>query len=677
MSNETRDYPEWLDEELFSSLKDADAPKETNSPAAEGPKDAGQQSAAAKEAPDQKKKKKADKPAEDEPKAKKKKTDKSDEEEPKAKKKKADKTAEGDPKAKKKKTAPQDAGKTKKKKSAPDAEKDADAPDRNSEAPPAKASAKKEDAAPKQKTPGRAAHGLLVGLIVVVALLLALCAGAMVCAKLVTESNTNFPNITLGEVPVGGLTEEETIRALEQAQWDEERGGTLTAQLPEGVSFELDFLTAGAYQPKEEAAATAIRYGHGEDMFENLVTYINAMVFPVELSRTEFTIDRAYVSGIVDKAVDEFEERTSGEKYSLDKEHSTLEFIKGAGELTLDREAIVDKACALLLAGEHEMEWTEISGELTMPDFAAVAAELKTEPVNAYYDAEADEIVPEVMGVELDTAEVEKLWKEADVLEKVSVPITIIEPEITAEKLSEVLFHDKLGDCLTYLWGSSPNRISNVRLACSRFDGMVLQPGETFSYNDVVGERTAEAGFKVAPVYSGTAHMDGLGGGICQVSSTLYNAALYANLQIDERVCHTMIVGYLPLGLDATVDWPDTNFVFTNNRDYPIRIKAGVDDAGRSVTIEIWGTDVDGSYVDMLHYEWPSYDETYRNEYGIDVQVGYGARSIRRTYYADGSYSDEDNVYSYYHIPEDEIKWPVIETYDEDEVEIEDTGEEG
>ena len=158
------------------------------------------------------------------------------------------------------------------------------------------------------------------------------------------------------------------------------------------------------------------------------------------------------------------------------------------------------------------------------------------------------------------------------------------------------------------------------------------------------------------------------------MSSTLYNAALYAGLEINERVCHTMIVGYLPLGLDATVDWPDTNFVFTNNRDYPIRIKAGVNDRGSELLIEIWGTDVDGSYVDMLHYEWPAYDENFRANHGIDVQVGYGARSIRRTYHADGSYTDEDNVYSYYHIPEDEISWPVIETEYDDEA---GEGEEG
>ena len=682
MSNENRDYPAWLDEELFSGLTGEDPPAE----AADAPRRSAAASDAEKRA---KKKAKSAAPAAErsaEPKPKKKKDasepkkDK-DASEPKKKKsggepKKKKDADGGEPKKKKKKPAAEESAPAEEQ-SAPEAGQSA-APETAAEETRAPAEPAPEDAAvpdeqakPEKKEKKSKGHTvvrtLLILLIVLVSLALILSVGATVCAYLITESDTNLPNVYLSGVNVGGLTKEQTAAALDAAQWDETKGGTLKVSLPEGVGFELDYLTAGAYEPKEEAVEAAFAYGHTADMFDNLYTYIRGVVEPVDLARTEFTIDRAYVAAAVDEAVDEFEALTAGEQYRINEEDSTLEFIKGIGELTLDRDTICEKCCELLLSGGHELKWSEIAGEPTMPDFAAVAEELKREPVNAYYDPEADKVVAEVVGVELDTAQVEKLWKKAGVLEKVIVPITVIQPDITAEELEGVLFRDKLGDCMTYIIGSTPNRKSNIRLACTRFDGMVLQPGEQFSYNAVVGERTAEAGFKVAPVYSGTAHLDGLGGGICQVSSTLYNAALYAGLQIDDRTCHTMTVGYLPLGLDATVDWPDTDFKFTNNRDYPVRIKAWVDDAGRTLTIEIWGTDVDGSYVDMLHYQWPAYDQTYRDQYGIDVQVGWGARTIRRTWHADGSYTDEDNVYSYYHIPEDEITWPVIETDDGDD----------
>ena len=661
MSNDNRDYPAWLDEELFSGLTEED-------PSA-APQSAPEEKAAETQEAAPKKKKKAKPAAPDEddggakkPRAKKSAAGSEDEAKPKKKKAAAKKPAdeekeapaEGEKPEKAEKKAPVEKAESKKK------------PRKSAEELAAEEAERERVRKEKREKAGKAARKWLIAMIVIVSLALIVCVGGIVAAYLVTNSDTNLPNVYVGGVYVGGMTKEQTIAALDEAKWDETRGGTLKVALPEGVSFEVDYLTAGAYEPKEEAAAAAYAYGHTEDYMSNLMTYIQDLLSPQELGRTEFAIDRAYVSAAVDKAVDEFESVTAGEEYQINEEASTLECVKGAGQVSLDRRAICDKTCDAILSGVHELEWKEIVGEMRMPDFTAVAAELQREPVNAYYDPEKDEIVSEIMGVELDAAKAEELWEKAGVLEKFSVPITLIEPEITAENLKNVLFRDKLGDCLTYLWGSTANRISNVRVACSRFDGMVLQPGETFSYNDVVGERTAEAGFKLAPTYSGTAHIDALGGGICQVSSTLYNAALYAGLEINERVCHTMIVGYLPLGLDATVDWPDTNFVFTNNRDYPVKIKAGVNDRGSELLIEIWGTAVDGSYVDMLHYEWPAYDENYRANYGIDVQVGYGARSIRRTYHADGSYTDEDNVYSYYHIPEDEIVWPVVETQEED-----------
>ena len=499
-------------------------------------------------------------------------------------------------------------------------------------------------------------------------LALIVCAGAAVGGYLITNSPNNLPNVYIGEIYVGGMTREDTIKALEEGKWEETNGGTLHVTLPQDVSFDVDYLEAGLVLRNEDAAEQAFRYGHGDDWFENLFTYISDLLAPKDLGHAELTPDDGYIASRVNEAADRFDEITAGESYTVDQEKSKLVVVKGAGQVALDRSAIASRVREALVNGEKELVWDQVlTDAVTSPDFNAIAEEYSRESANAYYDPEKDEIIPEVMGVEIDAEAARKAWESSDIMETVEIPIKLIEPEITAESLREVLFHDKLGDCLTYLWGSTANRISNIRLACSRFDGMVLQPGEQFSYNDVVGERTAEAGFLPAPTYNGTAHEMGLGGGICQVSSTLYNAVLYANLQIDERVCHTMVVGYLPLGLDATVDWPSTNFAFTNNRDYPIRLKAGVDESGRSLTIEVWGTDVDGSHVDMLHYEWPAYDETYREKYGLEVKVGYGARSVRRVYDADGNYTDEPDVFSYYHIPDDEINWPAVPVEDDEE----------
>ena len=678
MSNENRDYPAWLDEELFASLTDAEAPKKNRTPPAESSvgEPPAQPGAAETNAPAKKKKKKAEDPEqgpdEASPKKKKKKASDADEAEaaPKRKKKKVPDDEPDEPRPKKKKKTPEKTGPDDEAPPAPaalpaDGVKEAAAPAAANE-PSAEQPEEPDVRAEKLPKPKKRVRGWLVALIVAVSLALLACIGATVCAYLVTTSQTNLPNVYLGKIYVGGLTREETMQALEDAAWAPTKGGTLTVTLPEEISFELDFLRAGACQTKAEAAEAAFRYGHGEDWFDNLATYLKGVFTPVDLSRTEFVIDRDYVYEAVDKAVSEFETRTEGEEYVINEEDSVLEVVKGAGQVTLDREAICERSCALLLARESELVWDEIVGEPTMPDFAALAEELNTEPVNAFYDPALNQIFPESKGVTFDAAEAERLWEKAGVLEKFSVPITLTEPEITAEGLKEMLFRDKLGACTTYLWGSTANRISNIRLACSRFNGKVLQPGETFSYNTVVGERTEEAGFKLAPTYSGTAHIDGLGGGICQVSSTLYNAVQQANLRVDARVCHTMLVGYLAAGLDATVDWPDVDFVFTNDRDYPIQLFASVDDAGHALTIEIMGTNVDGSWVEVIPGEWPAYDETYR-EYGYEVQVGVGAWNFRRVHFPDGSYEDGEKVYSYYHFPDEDIHWPDIEIYAEEE----------
>ena len=670
MSEEKRDYPEWLDQELFSGLDGAPAEK----------KDGGKGKEEASPEEPVKKKKKA---MSDEEPVKKKKKVPTDEDPVKKKKNAAslEKAASDEEPVKKKKKVPTDEEPVKKKKKVSTGEepvKKKKAASLEKAAALEKAASDEKAAADekaesnrkqaKRKKAGKAAKRGLIGLIVLASLALIVCAGAAVGGYLITNSPNNLPNVYIGEIYVGGMTREDTIKALEEGKWEETNGGTLHVTLPQDVSFDVDYLEAGLVLRNEDAAEQAFRYGHGDDWFENLFTYISDLLAPKDLGHAELTPDDGYIASRVNEAADRFDEITAGESYTVDQEKSKLVVVKGAGQVALDRSAIASRVREALVNGETELVWDQVlTDAVTSPDFNAIAEEYSRESANAYYDPEKDEIIPEVMGVEIDAEAARKAWESSDIMETVEIPIKLIEPEITAESLREVLFHDKLGDCLTYLWGSTANRISNIRLACSRFDGMVLQPGEQFSYNDVVGERTAEAGFLPAPTYNGTAHEMGLGGGICQVSSTLYNAVLYANLQIDERVCHTMVVGYLPLGLDATVDWPSTNFAFTNNRDYPIRLKAGVDESGRSLTIEVWGTDVDGSHVDMLHYEWPAYDETYREKYGLEVKVGYGARSVRRVYDADGNYTDEPDVFSYYHIPDDEINWPAIPVEDDEE----------
>lgn len=123
---------------------------------------------------------------------------------------------------------------------------------------------------------------------------------------------------------------------------------------------------------------------------------------------------------------------------------------------------------------------------------------------------------------------------------------------------------------------NNANRTTNLRLAANAINGTVVKPGETFSFNEVVGVRTAEKGYKQAPVFAGDRTENGIGGGICQIASTMFNTALMGNMQIVERHQHSQRVAYVPLGRDAAIFWGSQDLKWKNTTDYPITIKMTV-----------------------------------------------------------------------------------------------------
>ena len=134
---------------------------------------------------------------------------------------------------------------------------------------------------------------------------------------------------------------------------------------------------------------------------------------------------------------------------------------------------------------------------------------------------------------------------------------------------------------------NNSDRNTNVRLSCEAVNGTVLLPGEQFSYNEKLGRRTAEKGYKEAGAYSNGEHVMELGGGVCQLSSSLYNAVISANLEVNERTGHTYEPSYVTPGEDATVSYSKPDFVFTNNTEAPVGILTHY--ADRTVTVQIFG----------------------------------------------------------------------------------------
>ena len=177
------------------------------------------------------------------------------------------------------------------------------------------------------------------------------------------------------------------------------------------------------------------------------------------------------------------------------------------------------------------------------------------------------------------------------------IPLTITQPEETKEGLEGKLFRDLLGG------GHQPGgrlrqpeeQREAVRQACN---GVVLMPGEVFSYNNTTGSRTADKGYLGAPGVLRGASVEGIGGGICQTSSTIYYAVLHTPLEIVERHAHMYAVGYVPDGMDATVWYGASDFRFKNNTNYPVKVVTESYDknGSRFLTVKIYGTNEDGRY---------------------------------------------------------------------------------
>lgn len=194
-------------------------------------------------------------------------------------------------------------------------------------------------------------------------------------------------------------------------------------------------------------------------------------------------------------------------------------------------------------------------------------------PRNANIDHKTGEIIPEENGLYFDVDSLVVKIMQAPQDSQIKLEAIEVLPWVREEHLVELT--ELLGDFSTPLLGS-PGRIENIRLSLEAINNQLLLPGETFSFNAVVGERTVERGYRNAPIILGESVVPGVGGGICQSSTTLYNASRQAGLEIIERQIHSLAPSYIKHGLDAAVAWPYTDFKFKNTLPDPIIVKAEI-----------------------------------------------------------------------------------------------------
>ena len=356
-------------------------------------------------------------------------------------------------------------------------------------------------------------------------------------------------------------------------------------------------------------------------------------------------------------------------------EDKNLIVTKGKGSYRIDTDKLVTRIKKQIAKGDYGtvVECPVVSADV---DLDEVYKKVHCEPQNPTLDPDKNyEVVEAKDGVDFDLEAAKKSLESAKKGTDVSIPLTYTPADMSTEEYRKMLFRDEMSSYSTEVEGSE-NRKTNVKLAAQYCDGTILMPGESFSYNLGVGELTEERGFLPGPSYADGQSVMDMGGGICQVSSTMYMACLYANLEIDERHCHPYPSSYVPAGLDATVAWGGCDFVFTNDTDYPIKISTSYD--GYSTSCTIWGTITEPFSVEL--YTETVETEPYETKYELDKSLGKDeqvldtvgiegltVQSYRRVYDGDGNvisdnpeatsvYSKRDEVYKVGKLPKDKDK---------------------
>lgn len=316
--------------------------------------------------------------------------------------------------------------------------------------------------------------------------------------------------------------------------------------------------------------------GRNKSIFVN-----NYKILKVLINGENFKIDIQFndeiLKSIFSSLGEEWEETFVDNTYYIDEDK--LIIVRGKEGLVIDEVKLKEEIISLVnrkIEGENinEIEIPTITKVPSEINLEQIQKEIYKEPKDASYDKEKEKLVIHSDGVDfgISMEEAKNIFTEEK--EEYVIPLKITKPEITTDMLGEEAFPDKLSNYSTRYDASNKNRGTNIELAAEAIDGTVLLPGEKFSFNSIVGPTTAAKGYKLAGAYAAGELVENYGGGICQVSSTIYDAALCANLEIVERYNHSSLVSYLDPGLDATISYGSRDLKFRNSRKYAVKINA-------------------------------------------------------------------------------------------------------
>lgn len=493
-----------------------------------------------------------------------------------------------------------------------------------------------ENAAPKKR------KGLIIGICIAAALvIIGLIAGIVIYQQL--EKLPILQNVKVAGVNVGGMTVDQAEEAVIKAIGEDYATKDLTIQIFDETLTIPAQLSGGALNVKK-AVRAARNYGQvglpGTVNQQKLIASTTG--YDVNLESC-MDIDKGAITDLLEPYNEKYNTELKQHSWTVEGTTPTLDDLS-SGKLDL-------KLIVTMGSSEYKFNIKEIYNQIidaySKRIFSIVGNCTKTDPdavklddvlakhqikaQDAYLDPQTWQPVESHNGFGFNTEEAQNTLDTAEPGSQVTIPFVLIEPELTTQELKDRMFRDTLSTYTTKS-SSSSARKTNLRLACQAIDGYIMNPGDVFDYNAVVGERTSARGFKAADAYVSGETVKTIGGGVCQVSSTIYYCALMADMEIVTRKNHSYPSSYIPLGMDATVSWGGPEFRFRNNSNHPIKISAKA--TGGNVSISIMSYD-DRDYYVKMEYEVlskSSYSVVYK-DFPADNPEGYKNGQVITTPY--------------------------------------------
>lgn len=438
--------------------------------------------------------------------------------------------------------------------------------------------------------------GMLTGILIIIVLLILI---------IFTGYNMFNQNIVSG-VSIKGVDVSNMSKSDAKYKLD----NYLSEVLPQEIKvkhgdFEATLSTSQIAVEFDTKSATnqAFSIGRQGNIFENDFYVLSSMFGKTDIN-LNLKLDTDQLSKNLDEMSAQLPDKVTDSSYYIDE--NNLIVTPGKTGNVVDVETSIQNIKDAILSLSDLDQPIELAVKTQEPekiDIEKVHTEIYKEPKDAYYTQNPFTVYPSENGLDFKVSIEEANNILGDqTADEYTIPLKVLYPNVTTNMIGSEAFPDLLSSFSTKYSVRATARTTNLKLAASKINGTVLMPGETFSYNKVVGARTIAAGYKEAPIYVSGEVVDGLGGGICQITSTLYNAVVYANLDIVERTNHQFVPSYVTASRDATVVYGSLDFKFKNNRNYPIKINCSV--SGGIATFQIFGLKQDDDYdVEISSYE--------------------------------------------------------------------------